>query len=419
MAVEPARSPLPVGATVLDGRGRFLIPGLWDMHFHVAQADLSLPLLVAHGITGVRDMGNAFDSLAAWRRAIATGVLLGPRIVSGGPIVDGPDIIIPGARLNIATAGEAEHAVDSIARAGGSFIKVWSLVPRAAYFALLRAAARRGLPVVGHVPTGVTAVEAADSGQRSIEHLTNVLLAASSRGDSLFAARLRRVRPGTPEAPVRFLQSWFYGQAKALVATYDSNRLRAVAARFRARHTWITPTLVLWRGYAAFDSLERAGDPDLDFAVSDWKPKSIWFETGAPPEALIAERDQFALMVRVVGALSHSGVRILAGSDGPGFHNAPGSALVRELALLVQAGLSPRAAVAAATSAPADFLGLADSLGAVRPDMVADLVLLDADPFQAVENVGRVRAVIQAGRVLSRTALDTILDRARALARMR
>jgi cytosine/adenosine deaminase-related metal-dependent hydrolase len=209
------------GPRIVDGRGRFLIPGLWDMHVHtvVPSGRPLLALYVANGVTGVRDMAGEWDTLRHWRAEIASGALVGPRIVASGPYLEGGEVPIP--HLLTRTPEEARLAVDSLARLGVDFIKVHGQLTRDTYFAAARAARERRIPFAGHVARGVTAAEASDSGQRSLEHLLAIPIPCT-------AADTIALRP-------RFPLQAFLGRC-----TLES--MTPLFARFVANGTWIVPT---------------------------------------------------------------------------------------------------------------------------------------------------------------------------------
>ncbi len=184
---------IPSGAQIVSGRGKFLIPGLWDMHVHTVFGDwlprnerVTLPLFVANGVTGVRDMGGDLPVLKAWRDAIAAGRLLGPRMVIAGPMLDGPIPRFPSS-APVSGPEDARRIVDDLKDQGVDFIKIQSLVPREGYFAAADEAKKRGISFVGHVPDTVRASEASNAGQRSIEHFTGIFEAASTQEDELIS----------------------------------------------------------------------------------------------------------------------------------------------------------------------------------------------------------------------------------------
>jgi len=362
-AVGPAPQVLvPSGAQVIDARGKYLIPGLWDMHAHTefpGSDDIALqdsiyrqsyPVYVANGVTGIREMAQRFpngaDSFRVWQRAVLAGQRVGPRAV--GPSAD------LSYELEIATPEDARRIVDSLQAAGDAFVKYHGEPDaRDPFFALAREARRVGLPLVGHVSALVTNVEAADSGQSDVEH------AAENRQCS---------------EPDDSMQPWD--------SAAEAKQCGPVATAYLRNGTWITPTLVVY--HYAFKNRD----------------------------------DVIREMTRVVQILHHLGVqRILAGTDcaaevlqswgvDPVCHR--GVSLLEELVWLVGAGLTPLEALQAATLNPAKSLHGTDSLGTVAPGKVADLVLLDADPLVDMRNVMKIRAVVANGRYFERAALEAM-----------
>lgn len=383
-AEGPADSvPLPRGARVVDGRGKVLIPGLWDMHVHtvVPGGREVLALYVANGVTGVRDMAGDWGQLTAWRREIARGSLVGPRIVASGPYLEGGDVPIP--HLLVRTPADAQPAVDSLLRLGVDFVKVHSQLSRETYFAIARAARARGVPFVGHVPRAVGAADASDSGQRSIEHLLTIP---------------NQCTPAESTA----LQPRFAVQSA--LGPCSSRDLAPLFARLVRNDTWVVPTLVAqvevatWPGRALpGDSVARYLPDTLRRYVAQIFP----MPDDVPPGADSVGRALLAKRLAVVGAMHRAGVHVMPGTDAPLRNSPPGFGLHGELALLVEAGLAPIDALRAATSGPARFLGLLDSLGTVEPGKLADLVLLDASPLDDIRNTRRVAAVVTNGRLLA------------------
>lgn len=416
-------------ARVVDGTGKYLIPGLWDMHVHTlsrSRADLFFPLFIAHGITGVRDMGStgrdaqaAFEEFGffhQWRDEIAGGTRVGPRIAAAaGVLVDGAPPVFPFA-LSVANAGQARAAVRDLKERGASFIKVYGLLSREAYFAIADESRTLGLPFAGHVPNAVSAAEAADAGQKSIEHLNNVLLAASSREDEL-----RRERLAAVSEPSRVMVR----QNAAIVESYSDKKGRALLERFRRNGTWHAPTLTVIRSFAFVgDSGYRASFADrLKYLTPDtqlrWRPEQnpVLRAYLADSAIMAGARSIYRRSVRFVGELHRAGVPILAATDTPNPWVFPGSGLHEELALLVDGGLTPLDALRSATLHPARFLGTEATMGSVEAGKVADLVLLDANPLEDIAHTRRIRTVVANGRLFDRAALDSLLARVEGLAK--
>jgi hypothetical protein len=399
-AIGPAATtPTPSSARIINARGKYLIPGLWDMHVHtvVPTGRQLLGLYVANGVTGVRDMGGDFATIRRWRSEIADGALVGPRIVAAGPYLEGHSS--PIAHIEVHTPDDARRAVDSLASLGVDFVKVHSALPRETFFAAARAARARHLALAGHLSRNVTVEEASDSGQRSLEHLLGFVNVCTAAESVAFAAvdPLRRV----------------------VFNTCTSHDQRSVYAHLARNGTWVTPTLATAWEFAVLPKHEVPGD-SLSRFVSD-SLRAYLTQIFDPPPALPSDGDVlgrrlFVKRRELIRALHDAGVPLLAGTDAPMRNVPPGFGLHEELAELTRSGLTPVAALRAATSEPARYFG-ADSLGTIDVGKLADLVLLDADPRADIGNARRIAAVLTRGRVYDRAALDRLLADAEGAAR--
>ena len=413
----------PKGAKIINARGKFLIPGLWDMHTHVAGVfaapawarQVLLPLLVASGITGIRDMGGDLDALESWRREISAGALLGPQVVTGGPMLLPPrrPTAAPAPtkpeELPIATSDEAREAVHRLHQRGADFIKVID-VPRDAYFAIAEESRKDGISFVGHVPSDVTAVEASNSGQKSIEHIFYSSLAfdCSSQGDAM-RQKLRLARVKHDAQAIGDIRD----EANR---TFSTEKAAALWQIFRKNGTWVTPTLFAIRANA-----HHLEDSATDSLLA-YLPASLRKDLAPARNPTQHDRDTAAWWLRqfendskLTGEMHRAGVQLLAGSDSLDSYVFVGASLHQELQQLVAAGLTPREALAAATNSPAEFFGRND-LGSVAAGKRADLVLLDADPLSDISNTQKISAVVLSGKYLSRAYLDDLLAKARAAA---
>lgn len=376
-----ASTPVPAGARVVDGRGKYLIPGLWDMHVHTVMPggrDV-LPLYIANGVTGVRDMAGDWGALGRWRREIAQGTLTGPRIVASGPYLEGGDVPIP--HLLVKTPADAAPAVDSLVRLGVDFVKVHSQLTREAYFAIAHAARARGIPFAGHVPRVVGAADASDSGQRSIEHLLTIPNECS-------AEEARALQPRFP--------------VQSALGRCATDALTPLFEKFVRNGTWVVPTLVAQLEIAQWPKNELPGDSlarYLPDSLRRYVAEIFPMVPDIPPDADVVGRALFAKRVAVTGALHRAGVHIMPGTDAPLRNSPPGFGLHEELLYFTRAGLSPFDALRSATMEPARFLGALDSLGTVEVGKVADLVLLSANPLTDIRNSSRNSAVVANGRL--------------------
>ena len=409
VAAGPAA--VPAGARVVDGAGRFLIPGLWDMHVHAAFPGIDaifFPTLLANGITGVREMFSSLAWVDSSRARIARGEIAGPRMVASGHILDGSLAIWPGSAA-VHNGAEARKAVDSLKRAGADFIKVYSRLTPEEFFAVAEEAKRLGIPFAGHVPQLVSASAASGAGLRSIEHLTNVLVGCSSREEELLAA-LAAAHSGKGWDSVGVVSR---GQAALVLASYDPARCRTLARSFVANGTWMVPTIAVLHGVAFLDDTTLARDPRLRYVPewfrTGWNPASDFRFKMLTPEDWRRRKDGYRRQLEIVTLLHREGVSFLAGTDLSNPYVLPGFSLHDELAAFVKAGFTPLEALQTATLLPARYLNAQDSLGTVAAGKRADLVLLDANPLADIGNTVRIRAVVANGRFYDRDALDKLL----------
>ena len=384
VAVGPAATtPVPPDARVLEGRGRFLIPGLWDMHVHtdVPAGREVLALYVRNGVLSVRDLAGRWEQLVAWRGEIAAGRLIGPRLLISGPYVEGGDVPIP--HLLARTPEEARAAVDSLARLGVDVIKLHGQMSPPVYFAAARAARERGLRVAGHVPRTITPAEASDSGVGSLEHLLQI---------PVFC---------TPADSVRLAPRF---QIQSVLGRCRSEDQGAFFALLVRNGTRVVPTLVAAYEIALWPTRALPGDAfarHLPDTLRRFVLGIFPMPADVPPGADSVGRALFARRLELVGRMHRAGVVILPGTDAPLRNSPPGFGLHEELALLAQAGMTPFAVLRAATLEPARYFGMADSLGTVAAGKLADLVLLGADPLRDIRNTRRIEAVIANGRIVT------------------
>ncbi len=394
VAVGPFRTlAIPPEARVIAGRGKFLIPGLWDMHVHTVAPGgrETLDLYIANGVTGVRDMAGDWDQLRAWRREIGAGMQVGPRIMASGPYIEGGDVPIP--HILARNPAEARTAVDSLVRLGVDFIKLHGQLTREVYLAAARASREQGIPFTGHVPRSVGASQASDSGQRSLEHLLQIPIACTS-AESLSLA---------PRFPVQ-----------RVLGQCTSQPLDTLFQRFVNNGTWVVPTLVAMYEVARWPRRDLPGDAfaaHLPDTLRAFVAQIFPMPDSIPADADVVGDALFAKRIALVGAMHRAGVKVMPGTDAPLRNSPPGFGLHAELDLFARAGMTPFEILRSATREPALYFGMADSLGAVARGMVADLVLLDADPLASVANLRRVHAVIANGRLVDDDAIRRILAR--------
>jgi imidazolonepropionase-like amidohydrolase len=393
-AVGPAASTtVPEGATRVEGRGRFLIPGLAEMHGHfpspqsVAQygeafADRLLYLNLACGVTTVRGMiGTARDLRV--REEIARGARLGPQIFTAGPSLNGNSV--PDVRAAWRTVTEQRAA-------GYDLLKIHPGVPRTAFDEVARTARAEGIPFAGHIPADVGLVRALLSGIRTVEHLDGYVEALQKDGAALPA------------------QTGFFGAS--ILDTVDEAKIAPLAAATRAAGAWNTPTEVLIDNLFGGASLEEiAARPEMKYVPAAMREQwqGVAQQYRGPDFDAARGRRFVELRRRLVRALRDAGAGLLLGADAPQVYNVPGFATLRELEALVAAGLTPYQALQAGTRNPALALGVPESFGTVEVGRRADLLLLEADPLTDIRNVWKRAGVVAAGRWLPAAELDARL----------
>jgi imidazolonepropionase-like amidohydrolase len=408
-SVGPSKSAkYPRNVPSVNGHGYFLIPGLWDMHVHLVFGDwfpvaqnITLPMLIANGVTGVRDMGSELETVQAWRNEIEAGRMLGPRIFTSGPMLDGPKPRFPSS-IAVATAEDGRRAVVSLKQRGADFIKLQSLIPREAVFAIADEAKKQEIAFEGHVPDSVRASEMSEAGMKSFEHLIGIFEGSSPNEDEFLKGG---------KTVGRFLES------------YDTARAAALAGLLAKNQTWQCPTLVWERGGNLIDATDFAKDGRAKYVPAPWKNKTWKMFTdeilkGYGTDDLAARKKFIEKELEVVQLLHKAGVPFLAGTDTPpGVYVFPGFSLHEELQRFVAAGFTPLEALQTATLNPARFLGMEEQLGTIEKGKLADMVLLNANPLEDISNTQKIAAVIVNGQYYSGKDLEKMLAGVEAAAR--
>lgn len=417
-AVAPTGSMRPDGSLkTVDGRGKYLMPGLWDMHTHAVKIapQYTHPLFVANGVTGVREMSGCMsepdsflaciDDRKAWNRALEHGEGLSPRYVlqtgfkinGGGEVPEGYP-----AFFRARNAAEARQLVTFYRQAGADFLKPYSELTLETYQLLAAEARRQGLGLAGHRPYRVRLEDVLAAGQRSVEH-PRMFYEECFPGAAAF-----RALPD-PMAAYDTAIRW------RMIDEHDRAQCAALMDAMARSDTWWTPTLQVLQLSARAGDPSFRNDPRLKyvpplFTRLIWEPEADHSAT-QPTDA--AGRQQYTVLYRMakghVGQAHAAGVKILAGTDAGDSYVFPGFGMHDELVEFVGAGLTPAQALRSATLDPAVFAGMDDDFGSVEAGKAADLLLLDANPLEDVRHTRRIAGLFFAGRYLDRAALDELL----------
>ncbi|MDY7227149.1 amidohydrolase family protein [Hyalangium rubrum] len=414
-------APTRAGVMVVNGRGKFLIPGLWDMHVHTTVPVLRQPdekdlpgvedmlaLFVASGVTGVRDMGGWGTYTVDLKRLANSGHILSPTMVVG-TMVDGPDGMMSVGYIRLASGPkQARRLVRKIKAEGFDFVKVYSFLPRNIYRAIVDECRRNDIPWVGHVPMEIPLAEVAKEGQRSIEHMGDMFsleIACSSRERAVRALLNAPLEDNTVmgDAMIKVFD--------LAMKTYDEKKCAALYEQLARSHTWQVPTLSVFRMAAnlgVYSNVYASERRFLPYYIENFWTKAH-FDLNAHPKPfreMIKRKQQF--YSAQVKEMVKAGVHIMTGTDTPMYTLYPGLSLHYELEDLVAAGLTPLQALQAATIEPARFLGKEGLQGTIEQNSVADMVLLRANPLEDIRNTQEIEAVVLQGHLLTRIQLDQI-----------
>lgn len=361
--------PTPDIASV-DARGRWVIPGLWDMHVHAVWHEdvyeTFFDEFIRFGVVGIRDMGGKLDVLQQARWYLEQPGVIGPFLVAPGPFLDGPEPINPSLSLALESYQDGVRAVRTLAARGVDFVKLYTLLPKDAALGAMAEAKRQGLPVVGHLPASLDLDTALQHGMSGIEHMAVEVGGLCDVADT----------------------------ADPCSAVFDRLKKARVA---------LTPTLIVRKRRTELDMsgiLELARVDDMPQIVAeDWLARREHALGELSPEEWAARRLQFVQEQAMTARAIREDALLLAGTDAGDLFVPPGASLHDELALLVEAGMSEMRALRAATADATAVLGLSER-GAIRKGAKADLVILRSDPLQDIRNTRDIESVIVSGNLV-------------------
>lgn len=425
VGVHRGRAAVPQDATVVNGTGKFVIPGLWDMHYHFEGSEPSVRefnMLLANGVLGIRDIGDKPEKIFPARADTASGKLLGPQIVACGPIVDGPNPSNPPLSVSVQGPEDARAMVHKLKDMGSDCIKVHDRVPLDAYLALADEAKKVNLPLVGHIPVLVHVMQATNAGQHSIEHQIGLLGATtvedevieSESTSNVFSEAMRTKNYSLiPESIAK--------RGNYALDHFSDDRARELYRAFARNGTYLDPTLVTDRALTFVDDFAKQDDPRLKYIPAGqrewWNPERGMLTRYRTPAYIAFRKRQFAKTLEQIPVARRLGVQFLSGTDTTLPFVYPGFSVHDELGLFVKSGFSPLQALQTATINPARFLALDKTTGSIEIGKTANLVLLDGNPLQDIGNSKKIHSVILRGKLLTRSDLDGMLEAAQGAAR--
>lgn len=410
---------------IIDGTGKFLIPGLWDAHVHFAYMDYLAPrmfdLFLLYGITSVRDTGGEIMFVKKWKDAALANPTDAPRVMIAGPLIDGMPNVYDGSDpghppLSIGS-GSVEaleklvHKLDSL---DVDFLKAYEMLTPEQYYKLMEMAKRLGYKVTGHVPLSMDVTGASNAGLNSMEHMRNMELSCASNAEELLIQRHAMLKKGQ-NMPGGELRSRIHAaQRETAVTNYDEKKADEIIQVLLKNQTWQIPTLTLNTSQARPPYARPEWQESFEYLPDTTRDR--WraiLKAGEAQPASPFRQKYSQWMMAMAGKIHKAGVPMMAGTDTPIAFLTPGLSLHEELASLVEAGLSPQEALKTATVNPAAYFGMENELGSLRETQWADLLILSANPLVDIRNTQRIEGVIKQGKFFGKNELDSIKSRLR------
>lgn len=419
---DTAALPLSPENTIIEGKGKYLIPGLWDAHVHFAYMEELAPrmfdLFLAHGVTSVRDTGGKVDFVKTWKDQALANPTDAPRVMMAGPLLDGVPNVYDGSdarhpelSVGLKSVAAVIENVEKLVSKEVDLLKAYEMLSPEQFKKIMELAKKNGLKVTGHVPLSMDVIGASNAGMNSMEHLRNLELSCASNSDELLQQRREMLLAGAAASGGDLRARIHKAQQETAIANFDSQRADKVLSVLKENDTWQVPTLALntfFSGkYYAREAYQESYAYVPDSIGRYWKERSIALKA-YPVSDFRKAYDKWNYMM--VAKVHEKGIPIMAGTDTPIAFLTPGLSLHEELAALVKAGLSPLEALKSATINPARYFGLEDTLGTIREGMWADLVILDADPLIDIRNTTQIHAVIKEGKLYDQKSLLAKLE---------
>ena len=405
---------------IIDGSGKFLIPGLWDAHVHFSydkNLTSSMPrLFLAHGITSVRDTGGPIDYVLKAKEFSLNEPMKSPNIFIAGPLIDGsPNVYNDSSPSFPLLSIENQDIIDiesntmGLIDKGIDFLKAYEMLNENQFLAITKIARKQNLKVTGHIPLSMNLFSAVNSGLNGMEHLRNLELSIASNAEELYEERIQMLKNPNGLLGSTLRSSIHSKQRMSAIDSVDNNKFEEAANLLASKNVWQTPTLILYRSYAQKSHLNPSFLLELNKLPQQVKQK--WSNEIAASDTIIDKSSvrYSNWIVDAVSKLHKNNVPFMAGTDTPIGYLIPGRSLHKELEILVESGLSNLEAIKTATINPATFFGIENKVGRIKNGFKADLLILNSNPLNDITNTQNIHAVIKNGHFLSRQSLDSLL----------
>ena len=408
--------------TIVDGTGKFMIPGLWDAHIHFSfikeMAPNMLDLFLAFGVTSVRDTGGDINFVNTWKEKSLANPTNAPRVMIAGPLLDGSPNVYDGSDLShpplsvgLKTVADVKNKVNELENLGVDFLKAYEMLTPEQFAAITKLAREKGLKVTGHVPLSMDVIGASNAGLNSMEHFRNLELSCASNADELLLQRQQLLASGKDDKGGILRARIHKEQREQAVINFNIEKANEVLDVLAKNNTWQIPTLTLNTAFTRRPFAAKEWQESFSYlpqiVQEQWK-KNIdnFIERAVSPFNKKYSKWMFDMTKRV----HDKNIKIMAGTDTPIYFLTPGRSLHEELAVLVEAGLTPLEAIKTATKNPAEYFNLENELGNIDKNYWADLVILDANPLEDINNTRKINAVIKQGKYFDRAHLDFLLE---------
>jgi imidazolonepropionase-like amidohydrolase len=385
---------------VIVGNGKYLIPGLWDMHAHYKWSHVDLdPLLIANGITGIREMWGDMPAFVEIPKKIQQEGFVLPDVYLSGDLIDGNPPSFPSGSLVVTTQGEAIDAVGKQIDKKVDFIKVYSMLTEDCFMAIAKEAKRRNITFAGHIPNNVSIYKAIESGMASSEHLYGFLEGCISQNNN----------ENHPKS------------IEELISRFSEKKFDSLCSVLEKSSMWLCPTLTVNRAMSYLNDTIFTNDYRKaylpGYVIEIWNQKMNPYTKSEMDNFAKSTRVRYLFELSIIGKMNEKGVKFIAGTDFPNPYVFPGFSLHDELSLMVKGGMPTLDVLRSATINPAIFMNKKADFGSVEVGKLASLVLLNKNPLENIENTKSIETVIVRGRVITRKALDLMLEQAKSEAK--